>query len=115
MKVQLILFDKSTLEVKEALQDVTNPIIEGQDISWEGGSMKEVSLPFIIIEDLEEVADKLTNEILGQDQSEKYLKVDLSKENQKLKEDIRRLQEDNVNIMLALTSVYESLNGGGNV
>jgi hypothetical protein len=113
--LQLILYEKKSLKVIEWISGISDIVIDGDNISWNSGVFQDLVVPYLILNDNVEKIDNVTQEIIDVDLSEDFIKIDLVKENQELKAKIQTLQNDNVNIMLALTSVYESMNSGTSV
>lgn len=81
--MKLVIYD-SDRNVVEAIENILSPTVDGNNIEWEGGSMTGVNLPFLLLDDME-ISEDVTDEIIALNQSEKFKKVDLVKENVELK------------------------------
>lgn len=103
--MKLVLYDEETLEVRRVEEDIRSPVVDGNNVIWEVGSLHGIKLPFLLLEDDVEVHESVDEAIIGLNLSEQYLKVDLLEENKKLKE------ENKLNAM-AIMELAEMIFGG---
>ena len=103
--MKLVLYDEKTLEVRQIEEDIRSPVVDGNNVIWEVGSVKGIKLPFLLLEDDVEVLEVVNETIIELDLSEQFLKVDLLEEN-------RRLKEENQLNAMAIMDLAEMIFGG---
>jgi hypothetical protein len=79
-----LVFYNAENKVVDAIENVSNPSIDGNNVEWEGGSLAGANLPFLLLDDDISV-DTVTDDIIALDKKSQYPKVDLAKENADLK------------------------------
>jgi hypothetical protein len=82
--MKLVLYDNSNVVVK-TIENIRSPVVEGDIIEWEEGSLSGINLPFLLLDDVIEIAEVITDEIKTFDKKEQFTKADLVKENQELR------------------------------
>lgn len=89
--MQLVIYNRDKRVVM--CDSVKDPVVDGQNVGWEGGSMVKIKLPFLLLEDdivLKE-GDAITDAIITLDRKHLYLKRDWEKENTDLKKQMADL------------------------
>lgn len=81
MKLVIYGHDNAVLDV---IEGVTSPVIDGNNVTWEGGSINGINLPFCLLDD-SVVVNTVTDEVIAADKKGEHAKVDLAKENADLK------------------------------
>lgn len=80
---------------KEVLlvEEIDNPSVENKTVRWNGGIMREIKMPFLILESEVDliVGDIVKDEVIAQDTKINYQKRDLEKENTDLKKQVTDL------------------------
>jgi hypothetical protein len=88
MKLVIYGHDNAVIDV---IKGVTNPVIDGNNVTWEGGSINGINLPFCLLED-EVAVTTVTDEVVAADKKGEFNKVDLAKENADLKARLELMQ-----------------------
>ncbi|WP_226085638.1 hypothetical protein [Mesobacillus sp. S13] len=78
--MKLVIYDQEH-NIKEIRENILSPVVEGNDVRWEGGSLTGIKFPFILLDDELEVGETLTDEIIQLDKKEEYPAHDLVEEN----------------------------------
>lgn len=75
------------------LEHAINPTVSENSVFWDEGSLRDIKLSFVLLEDNIELkeGDILTNDLIAQDKKQQYQKRDLEKENTELKKQITDL------------------------
>jgi hypothetical protein len=82
--LKLILYDDNN-KVKQVIEDVTEPSFEGKNVKWRNNAMQGIKLNFILVDDIEEIGETVTDDNIAADQKEDFKKVDQLAEIKKLK------------------------------
>ena len=88
MKLIIYGHDNAVIDV---IEGVSNPIIDGNNVTWEGGSLSGINFPFLLLDDDADV-EEVTDETIALDKKSAHVKVDLAKENADLKSQLELLQ-----------------------
>jgi hypothetical protein len=80
-----IVFYNNKNEVIEVLENIQDLFIENNNIKWDQGEMTGIQCNFSILDDMVEVSETITESQILSDKKEKFIKVDLIKENAELK------------------------------
>ncbi|MDW0113757.1 hypothetical protein QT711_11215 [Sporosarcina saromensis] len=99
----IVIYD-DLRNIVSVIKNVSGPIVNGNDITWEDGSLTGVQLPFLLLDDME--ITEITNEIIAMDRKSEFPFVDFKKENGVLK------QENEMNSM-AIMELAELIIMGG--
>lgn len=107
--MQIIIVDKDNAVVDIIKSEKIE--IENDNVRHDAGTMRGLKKSPLVLPDNIEIAigDIITEEIRVLDKSTDYIYVDELKKKQK---EIDELKEENLNVMVALTDVYEMLLGG---
>jgi hypothetical protein len=98
--MKLILYDDN-FKVIDLVEGIKKPFVNGNNVTWEDGSLSGINLPFLLLED-EVTVETVTKEILAFDKKNEYVKVD----------EIAQLQEENKMNAMAIMELAELLMGG---
>ena len=92
--MKIVIYTKNN-KVLEILEDVQNPVVEEDVLTWDDGSLTGIKQEFILLDDNVPVETDLTEEIIALDQKSKYVKakVDLAAENQSLRERLTHAED----------------------
>lgn len=82
--MKLVIYDQDH-NIKEIRENILSPVVEGNDVRWEGGSLTGIKFPFILLDDEVEVGETITNEIILMDKKKEYPVHNLVEENEDLK------------------------------
>lgn len=82
--MKLVLYDDNS-NIIETFENVLYPVVDGNNVEWEGGSLSGINRPFCLLDDHVTVTEVLTDDIRALCLKEQFLKVDLLKENANLK------------------------------
>lgn len=81
--MQIVLFkDEDVLKVIDNVVDIK---IEGKNIVWHDGSIRDVKIDYIIVDDEVEIGDIINDEIMALNQREKFVKPPIVDETAELK------------------------------
>jgi hypothetical protein len=89
--MKLVLYDNSNIAVK-TIENIRSPIVDGNSIEWEDGSLSGINLPFLLLDD-NVLVEELTEEIIALDKKDQFMKADIAKENADLKERLSLMQK----------------------
>lgn len=84
-----IIFYDSEKNVVESIENISNPVVDGDNVTWEGGSLTGAGLPFLLLDDDVNVeGGEITDDLIKLDKKEQCRKKsnDLEEENKRLKE-----------------------------
>ena len=87
MKIVIYNGDKAV----DVIHGVINPVVNENNVEWEGGSLNGVNLPFLLLDD-DLVVEEVTDEVIALDKKSEHVKVDLAKENADLKTRLELMQ-----------------------
>jgi hypothetical protein len=82
--MKLVLYDTSYNAVK-TIENIRSPVVDGNNIEWEEGSLSGINLPFLLLDDAISITGVITEGIEKLDKKEQFAKTDLAKENHELK------------------------------
>jgi hypothetical protein len=82
--MKLVLYDTSYNAVK-TIENIRSPVVDGNSIEWEEGSLSGINLPFLLLDDAISITGAISDGIKNLDKKEQFAKTDLVKENQELK------------------------------
>lgn len=85
--MNLVFYDDSR-NVVEVIEDIQNPVIDGDNIEWEKGEMTGIKLSFLVLCDDTEIGESVTDELILLDKKKEFITVDLAEENKQLREQI---------------------------
>jgi len=102
--MKLVIYDEEN-NVVEIHENIRSPVVNGQDVQWEDGSMTGIKLPFLLLEDDVLVEGRVDEALISQDKKENFPLVDLEEENKILKD------ENKMNAM-AVMELAEMIFGG---
>lgn len=88
--MKIVIFEPTTKEVIYIQEQVSNPEVTDNSITFEGGELAGISKSCILIDDME-VGDSVTDEMIALDKKASYPKIDLKKENADLKKQLTDL------------------------
>jgi hypothetical protein len=74
--VKVIIFDEEK-KVIETFENIKSPVVDGNNVFWEDGSLGGINLPFLLLEDDIQVNELVTDEVMSQDKKTQFPKVDL--------------------------------------
>lgn len=84
-------------KVIEVLNNIIDPAVEGNSVSWKGGELKSIRVPFLLIEDTEvNKGEDVTDALLASDKKAEFKseKERLRAENDELKRQLAQLNAD---------------------
>lgn len=81
--MKLILYNKDN-QIVEVIEKVVNPVVQDNNVEWEGGSINGINLPFLLLND-DVLVEEVTEEFIILDKKKEHEKVELAKENTELK------------------------------
>lgn len=87
--MKLVIYDEA-YNIVDKVENIQNPVVDGNTVIWEGGSMGGINLPFVLLENTVEV-NEMSAEKEALDKKEQYKKKDLAKENNDLKKQLTDL------------------------
>jgi hypothetical protein len=99
--MKLVLYDNSNIAVK-TIENIRSPVVDGNSIEWEEGSLSGINLPFLLLDDDVTVSGILTEEIKNLDKRTTYPKKDYEKEAEELR---RQLADTNSLILDFMESI----------
>jgi hypothetical protein len=99
--MKLVMYDNSNVAVK-TIQNIRSPVVNGNSIEWEGGSLSGINLPFLLLEDDVTVNGGVTDEIKAFDKKEEYPKKNFEREAEELR---KQLAETNSLILDFMESI----------
>jgi hypothetical protein len=99
--MKLVLYDNSNVVVK-TIKNIRSPVVEGNNIEWEEGSLSGINLPFLLLEEDVTVPEELTDEIKELDKRTAHPKKDYKKEAEELR---HQLSETNSLILDFMESI----------
>lgn len=102
----LVIYNEDN-EVLETFQDVSNPVVDGASVAWDGGGLVDIKHPFLILDDNADVSDYVTNELIALDKKKEFIKVDVTVEELRI---LKKRQDETENTILFLMDI--SLMGG---
>lgn len=74
--MKLVLYDE-TNQIIEVQGNIKSPVVNENNVVWEGGSLLGINLPFLLIEDDVVLTDQVNEEIIALNKRDQFLKVDL--------------------------------------
>lgn len=89
--MKLIIYNRDNEVIMS--DGIRDPVVDGNSISWEGGSMVHIKLPFLLLDDSIDLkeGDAVTDDHISQDKKQQYQKRNLEKENTDLKKQMADL------------------------
>ncbi|OLS39150.1 hypothetical protein [Bacillus sp. MRMR6] len=97
-------------QVISIVDEVYNPIVNGNNITWDDGSLTGIKTEFLLLDDLIIVSGEVTPEIIAQDKKLLFGKKD---EVAGLKAQLQEAKEANEMNAMAIMELAEMLLGGG--
>ncbi|WLR53545.1 hypothetical protein LC048_13535 [Mesobacillus subterraneus] len=88
--MKIVIFEPATKEVIYIQEQVSNPEVTDNSVTFKGGELAGISKSFILIDDME-VSDSVTDEMIALDKKASYPKTDLKKENEDLRKQLTDL------------------------
>jgi hypothetical protein len=96
--VKLVLFDEN-FTVRQVIEEIEHPVINENNVTWEGGSLNGINLPFVLLQDDVEIGETISEEAIAQDQKTNYLAHDLVTENEQLKARVEAAEAAIISLM----------------
>jgi hypothetical protein len=90
-------------QVISVIEDVENPEVEGDCVTWANGKLIGIKIPFLLLNDETDINQEVTEELILLDRKTEFYKVDKMVE----------LEEGNEMNALAIMELAEMLLGGG--
>jgi hypothetical protein len=72
MNVKIVLYDSETMKLIFCLEDALNPIVDGNNVVFDGGELRGISKSLIIVEDDVDVEDNITSALLSFDKQDEF-------------------------------------------
>jgi hypothetical protein len=92
-----LVFYTEQNKVVEVLNNIIEPEVEGNSVSWKGGELKSIRIPFLLVDDTEvSKGDDVTDDLLANDKKAEFKseKERLRAENEDLKRQLAQLNAD---------------------
>lgn len=70
-----------------------NPVVSLNSVSWEGGALGGINLPFLILDDDVTIGEGITDGLIQLDKKSEFKKLPLEEENELLKAQIQENKE----------------------
>lgn len=81
MKLVLYTDDYNILDV---IENVENPVVKENNVDWNIGSLQNINVPFLLLEDDVDVST-ISHATISQDKKSQFVKVNLEQEFKQLK------------------------------
>lgn len=92
-----LVFYTEENKVVEVLSNIIDPVVEGDSVSWKGGELKSIKVPFLLVDDTEATkGEDVTDALLAIDKKAEFKseKEQLRAENEDLKRQLAQLNAD---------------------
>jgi hypothetical protein len=69
-------------KIVSIIEKIKSPVVEGNNVEWEDGSLGGINLPFLLLDDDVDIFDVVTEEVIALDKKNSFPKFNMEKVNE---------------------------------